>query len=109
MSIVISQPLSMFTQPNFNHIHFITYILIEHLRISVPILGHALPKAQVNVEIMVGVKTTSSVGVTTKSQPGSTPTPQNYHHVHFITYSSGDTPHFFHKNSQSCDIPPTTP
>ena len=77
-----------------------------HLRISVPILGHALPKAQVNVEIMVGVKTTSSVGVMTKSQPGSTPTPQNYHHVHFITYSSGDTPHFFHKNSQSCDIPP---
>ena len=39
------------------------------------------------------------------SQPVSTATPQNYHQVHFITYTLGDTPHFFHRNPWPCDIP----
>ena len=41
------------------------------------------------------------------SQPILTLTPQNYHQIHFITYTFSDTPHFLHRNPWLCDIPPT--
>ena len=43
------------------------------------------------------------------SQPISTPTSRNYHQIHFITCTFSNTPHFFHRNPWSSDIPPTTP
>ena len=33
-------------------------------------------------------------------------TSQYFHHIQFILYIFGNTPHFFHRNTWQCDFPP---
>ena len=46
------------------------------------------------------------IGSHEMSQSFSTPTSQNFHHVHFITYSFGNAPHFSLRKSWQCNISP---
>ena len=64
MAMVISQPISTFTQRYFNHIHFFTYIFIEYLRFSIPILGMHYQKPNSMGNNSHVTRTTSSAGVT---------------------------------------------
>ena len=66
-----------------------TYIPIEHL-----VIGHALPMVHYNQQKCMHSPTSFIHGSHEVSQPISTLTPQNYHHVHVITYMFGNTPHF---------------
>ena len=59
--MAISQPISAFTQRYFNHIHFFTYIFIEHLRFSVQSLGMCYQKYNAMGRNSPMTTTTSSV------------------------------------------------
>ena len=95
---MISQPISTFTQWYLNHIYFLHIHTQCQSHICCIYLGAYATNQGYSTTGKYSHKTrhTSSVGVMRylTSQPISTPTPQNYHHLHFITYMFGSTQHF---------------